>query len=376
MRPEFQVKHPLPRRRAHQALRDQLIEYLLRERPAVGERFLSDHQLVLASGLSRPTVRRALDDLTREGWIERRHGLGTYIGPRLALEVRQRAPLPTERQAGRLALLIRRGDAGPFDWQSKPILEAIEHASSDARLTIELLGLRDANEPALIKQLSEPRPDVLAAISPGPEQSFVLAEARRQGIPLLVTGSRMNGMGLPTVREDGIQGARIAVEHLLSHGHRRIGFVQEAQPAPWVFERREGYLAAMRDAGIDTDEGMVCWTVPGHSPQQTHQVLGFLRHRRPTAVLFGAARIYASLLPVLRSSELHIPGDLSVVCFDQIWAPEAWLDVGRPTLVELPLAELGLHLVRLARQSIDGLALTPPSPLPCTLREGATVARV
>src|SRR6185436_2485518 len=81
----FEITTPLPARGSATALRQQLIEHLERSRPRVGDRFLSDFELTQIARLSRPTVRRALDDLQREGWIERRPGVGTFIGPRAGM---------------------------------------------------------------------------------------------------------------------------------------------------------------------------------------------------------------------------------------------------------------------------------------------------
>src|ERR1044072_4367266 len=81
----FAVTTPLPARGSASALREQLLEHLLRTRPRVGDRFHSDHELARIAQLSRPTIRRALDDLERDGWIERRPGIGTFIGPRAGI---------------------------------------------------------------------------------------------------------------------------------------------------------------------------------------------------------------------------------------------------------------------------------------------------
>src|SRR5436190_10237114 len=83
----FEVKVPLPARGSAVALREQLVDYLIQHKPAAGARFLSDHELARASGLSRPTVRRALDSLQRDGWIEQRPGIGTFIGPRVNIDL-------------------------------------------------------------------------------------------------------------------------------------------------------------------------------------------------------------------------------------------------------------------------------------------------
>src|SRR5690349_4478448 len=101
----FEISAPLPPRGSALALREQLIEHLMKSKPRVGERFLSDHELSRIARLSRPTVRRALDDLEKNGWIERRPGVGTFIGPRAAVANPNHDGNGTHRVV-RLAMLI------------------------------------------------------------------------------------------------------------------------------------------------------------------------------------------------------------------------------------------------------------------------------
>src|SRR4051812_1551687 len=121
MMTSFEVKVPLPARGSAIALREQLVDYLMQNRPVVGARFLSDHELARVSGLSRPTVRRALDSLQRDGWIERRPGIGTFIGPRAREDITHRFAADghnghSTRRSVRLALMIHLlGDFG-HDW--------------------------------------------------------------------------------------------------------------------------------------------------------------------------------------------------------------------------------------------------------------------
>src|SRR3954449_6662226 len=121
----FEISAPLPARGSASALRQQLIEHLLRSRPAVGEKFLSDHELARIAHLSRPTVRRALNDLERDGWIERRPGIGTFIGPRAGITVNFRHDENGNGQtkrAVRLALMIHMlGDLG-HDWYTGGVI--------------------------------------------------------------------------------------------------------------------------------------------------------------------------------------------------------------------------------------------------------------
>jgi GntR family transcriptional regulator len=58
------------------------------ERLGIGEAIPSERQLVSELGVSRLTVRAALDDLVREGYLQRRHGAGTFVSePKIAQEL-------------------------------------------------------------------------------------------------------------------------------------------------------------------------------------------------------------------------------------------------------------------------------------------------
>src|SRR6185312_7356780 len=105
----FSIGAPLPARGSATALREQLVEHLMRIQPTVGDRFLSDHELARIAQISRPTVRKALDHLERAGWIERRPGIGTFIGPRAAIggdltAPRADSPRPSAATTVRLAM--------------------------------------------------------------------------------------------------------------------------------------------------------------------------------------------------------------------------------------------------------------------------------
>src|SRR5690606_37270459 len=60
-----------------------------------------------------------------------------------------------------------------------------------------------------------------------------------------------------SVHVDDALGGRLATEHLLKLGHKRIAFLAGPLSAPWAQERFEGYRRALREAGSDVDERLV-----------------------------------------------------------------------------------------------------------------------
>ena len=67
----------------------------------------------------------------------------------------------------------------------------MDAAAAAAGISIELLGSRHADPATIFQRLSQSRPDALVCLSPRTHHAFLIAEARRLGIPVLLTGSRL-----------------------------------------------------------------------------------------------------------------------------------------------------------------------------------------
>jgi len=78
-----------PSRYRYVEARDQIVAFIAAERLARGERLPTERELSETLGVSRPTLRQALELLEHDGLIERRQGSGTYVAePRVAVDVR------------------------------------------------------------------------------------------------------------------------------------------------------------------------------------------------------------------------------------------------------------------------------------------------
>ncbi len=375
----FQLKKPLPRRGSVEALRLQLVEFLLETRPEVGSRFLSDHELTRLTSLSRPTVRRVLEELSREGWIERRHGSGTFIGPRVTMP-HVGTPAATSpsgrtnhRQSIRLAVMIYLLGDLVHDWYSRAVLIGLDRAAYEAGVAIELVGDQDGDVKQLSRRLMQTRPDVLALIAPPPRRVPLIGECSRLDIHCIGTGSFLASLGIPAVHEDGAQGAQLAVQRLAELGHRRIGLVMPPYPIPWVFDRRRGYLAGLAEAQIEADERFLLWLGGDDEEKGAALLQNFIDRTKPTALLFGSAGGARFLGPLVRSGQLKLPRDLSVIHFDQNPQCEHWLGL-KPAVVRLPLEEMGSRLAVLARDLVEGKEAPAGLRLPCTLDDGESLA--
>ena len=153
-----------------------------------------------------------------------------------------------------------------------------------------------------------------------------------------------HGSGLPAVVPDEEQGGRTATEELLSHGHRRIAFLNTITPSPAQTGRLAGYRSALEAAGIGFDPALVLPVAPdqGGGYAGTSHVVD----SGASAVFCHNDRVAMGVYDGLRERGLRIPDDVAVIGFDNQDVIAAHL---RPTLstVALPHYELGAAGVRM-----------------------------
>lgn len=172
------------------------------------------------------------------------------------------------------------------------------------------------------------------------------------GAPVVAVDPHTGSSGFPTVDADSLRGARLATEHLVSLGHRRIAMLAGRADLESAKLREQGYREALAGAGLPFDDSLV--RVGGYdadlSALAAHELLT-LPHR-PTAV-FAANDVTAiATIGVARDLGLRVPADLSVVGFDNI--PESALCSPQLTTVNQPIRTMGERAVEMLIRLIRG----------------------
>ncbi|RLP76054.1 LacI family transcriptional regulator [Mycetocola tolaasinivorans] len=147
-------------------------------------------------------------------------------------------------------------------------------------------------------------------------------------------------------------GGRTAVDHLIEHGHRRIGYIGGPESAECNTARFNGYLGALRAAGIAVRDEYITGTSFG--PEAG---IAGLRHfmaleEPPTAVFAGSDSTAVGLIQEARRLGVRIPEDLSIVGYDGTSLSEQ--TVPRLTTVQQPLQEMGRTALRLVLSQAAG----------------------
>ena len=184
------------------------------------------------------------------------------------------------------------------------------------------------------------------------ETNEELKALQRMGYPFVVVDPRVHlDEGIPAVSAAHASGARAAVEHLLSLGHRRIGAI--TGPPAWMAstERLNGYRGALAAAGVMPDPALVAEStfeiVSGEKAARSLLALP----DRPTAIFAFNDNVAVGTLRVARELGLRVPEDLSVVGFDD--SEQAAIVTPALTTVRQPLAEMGRMAVSLLLRLLE-----------------------
>jgi DNA-binding LacI/PurR family transcriptional regulator len=210
------------------------------------------------------------------------------------------------------------------------------------------LVLFDVERPRPLAELAGAgRMDGLVLISLVPRDAE-LERLRAAGIPVVLVDAEHPD--LPCVFIDDVEGGRLAAEHLLRLGHRRIGFIGDAE-GPFGFtstpRRREGAARACAAAGAEL---LVRSGPHGRDRARVLAAELLAAPGRPTAIFAASDTQALGVLEAADAAGLRVPRDLSVVGFDDVeMARYAGL-----TTVAQPLEESGLRGAELLLGALDG----------------------
>lgn len=158
--------------------------------------------------------------------------------------------------------------------------------------------------------------------------------------------------GVPTIGIDDVEVGRVATQHLIDLGHRRIGLIRGPVDDPYYFvvpaQRCEGFESAMRNAGLPP----VPWgEAPGNfTIQSGRDAFSTIMDvaQPPTAIFALGDEMAFGVIQAAAEHDVRIPEDLSVIGVDD----HEFAPVVRLTTVHQDVAE---HGARAARLVIDGL---------------------
>jgi LacI family transcriptional regulator len=194
--------------------------------------------------------------------------------------------------------------------------------------------------------------------------------------PIVVIDPQNDNPGYPSVIAQNREGARIAVDYLLSLGHRRIGFIGGRPELQSAIQRLQGYQESLAAAGIPLDPELV---LPGDYSREVGMCGAkrlFGLPNRPTAIFAANDQSAFGVYQAAQEAGLNVPADLSVIGFDNI--PEATYITPTLTTVDQFIDQMGFTATNVLVQYLtdwDKDSMTYSSPVQLVIRESCSSVR-
>lgn len=210
-----------------------------------------------------------------------------------------------------------------------------------------------------------------------PEQSPILANCRQRNIPVVSVLRVPQTADEWVVNSNDYEGGRLATQHLIDLGHRRIAHIAGNPAVTTTPARRQGYLDALTAAGIEPDPRLLVqggFSRDGGA-EATRKLLS-LRAGRPSAVFCANDLCAHGALQVAQVAGIAVPDELAVVGYDDTW----YSTMTNPplTTVNMAIETMGGRAARLLIAQVEGQPMTerqPVLPVSLTIRESCGAAR-
>jgi LacI family transcriptional regulator len=171
-------------------------------------------------------------------------------------------------------------------------------------------------------------------------------------MPVVLVNAEARVRGLASIGTAQRAGARLAADHLLGLGHRRLAFVGAPAGHVAAGPRRAGVVDALRAARLDP-ASLVAVPGDGRVEGGMHAVAALLDDgEMPTGIVAYNDLAAIGVLRALRAAGIGVPASVSVIGFDDI-EPASWTDPPLTTIRQ-PTAEMGRWAVDRIASALRG----------------------
>jgi len=203
-------------------------------------------------------------------------------------------------------------------------------------LVVSHTGETEEKERLVVDMLSERRVDGVILSPSQHHKARHLSEMRANRLPIVFVDRTIDGLDVSSVITDSIAGMRLAVDHLVARGHRKIAYLGGPTETSTFRDRLRGYRHAMANHRLRPGP----YAIAPSEPEAARVAAAHLLRRRPAATAVIAANFWLTI-GTLRAA----PDDIVVVGFDELFLADL---LRRPlTTVVQPVEDLGRRAVQL-----------------------------
>lgn len=296
------------------------------------------------AGVSHQTVSRVLNNHPNVSGHtkERVESAIAQLGYRRNTAARS---LVTRRSRTIGVLACETGQFGPAN-----TLLGVEQAGREAGYFVSIANLREVTDDSVndaIAHFRNQSVDGIVILVPHPDVLAVLRDVSFP-VPIVAVGAR-TGNQLTGASLNQRLGARLAVDHLIGLGHRRIAHI--SGPPHWIdaAERIKGWQESLAHAGLGAD---ILLQGGWDAASGYRAGLDLIKQHTVTAVFVANDQMAVGVLRAVQEAGLHVPGDISVVGYDD--QPEAEFFMPPLTTIKQDFEELGRRCMEAVLQQLDG----------------------
>ena len=307
--------------------------------------------------VSTATVSRALSnpglvtEATRDAVMEAIRATGYRVN-------RSARNLRTQRAGAVLVLVPNLGN--PF---FSRILSGISEGFAGSDISVLILDTNHlpSDHKGLVDYFLDSRIDGMISLDGGLSlEALALFDRYGAGERIVTACEWVAGAAIPSVRSDNAKGARMAIGHLHDLGHSRIAHLTGPQDNVLTHERRAAAQEARRALGLPTRAE---WIMRGDftlasGRAAAQRIAAMTGEARPTAVFCASDEMAFGLISGLTAAGLSVPGDISVVGFDDIELAESY--VPALTTIRQDRRALGRRAAELLLRQLSDEDSAPP----------------
>lgn len=361
------IKEHIRKPGVRQRIKDEIIRMIAEERMLPGDKIMPQNELAARFTTTPVTIHKALRELVAEGVVERRKGVGTFISARKVAEA---------GRDKRICLVLHRtGLERPlFNLECWPYMQDLIFDFSAMLSEGYSFTMKYADPETNVGRLIEDLRGYFAIFFHYPNEvpiSVIKAVIRSRVAPVVKIGKTQERLDCIVLDNDRFTDLQTAANHLISLGHRRIGYLGSSHW--WGDLGLAGFRSALEMAGL---------------PECPELIFRFDSEREaglkladriaesgdyPDAIVADSDLRGLGLVEQLRTRNVRVPEDISVVSHDGLQ-----LAAYHPpylTTIKIPYGKMIKEALHLIDGSNDRTSLVHTIVMDGDLIEGRTVAR-
>jgi len=197
-------------------------------------------------------------------------------------------------------------------------VEVLRGVTTQANIMGYYLNICYPHDQNYVDIYKQKRVDGFVLISPGSKHLSIIDSLKQEGAPFVSTARIPSEEDLTFVDVDNYAGGIMATEHLISLGHKSIGFIGKPTMTSST-DRFDGYKEALKNHHIEYDDNLVRISENSSIEGGYLSALELLESQhKPTAIFLTNDLLALGALKAIDEKGLNVPGDISIVGFDDI----------------------------------------------------------